>query len=191
MKTCGRTFTMKTIIPFILWLLIFIGNDIAVHPVSATDSVADPIIKLSVNNQPLGEVLDAITAETGYEFSINEQWESHPVSATTENLPLEQGLKRLLRNLNHTIIWDSDRIITIMVYGKTDSISHHSGISYAAPPRSIPAMPPADAEDFDEPKDDLSPEEETSEADEREMAESNEDVPPDDDAKPDETPIQD
>jgi hypothetical protein len=190
MKTCERTFTMKTIIPFILWLLIFIGNDIAVHPVSATDNVADPKIKLSVNNQPLGEVLDAITAQTGYEFSINEQWESHPVSATIENLPLEQGLKRLLRNLNHTIIWDSDRIITIMVYGKTDSISHHSEISHAAPPRSIPSVPLSEIENFGEPQDDLSPEEEVSEADEQIVAESEENAPPDDE-KPDETRIQD
>jgi hypothetical protein len=175
----------------ILWLLLFIGNYIAVHPVSATDRVADPVIKLTVNNQPLGEVLGAITAETGYEFNINEQWESHPVSATIDNLPLEQGLNRLLRNLNHTIIWDSDQIVTIMVYGKTDSTSHHSRISQASPPLGIPAVPPTEAEELGEVQDDLSPEEEAPEADEREMAESEENAPPDDDEKPDETPIQD
>jgi hypothetical protein len=189
-ENLGRKFTMKTIIPFILWFLLFIGNDIAVNPVSATDSVTYPVIKLTVNNQPLGEVLGAITAETGYEFNINEQWESHPVSATIDNLPLEQGLKRLLRNLNHTIIWDSNQIITIMVYGNTDSTSHHSRISHAAPPRSIPAVPPAETEDFDEPQDDLSSEKEAPEADEREMAESEENAPHNDDEKPDETPIQ-
>jgi hypothetical protein len=134
--------------------------------------------------------LDAITAETGYEFNINEQWESHPVSATIDNLPLEQGLKRLLLNLNHTIIWESDQIITIMVYGNTDSTNHHSGTSHAAAPRSIPAVPPAEAEDLGEPQDHLSPETEASEADEREIAESEENAPPDDE-KPDETPIQD
>ena len=181
---------MKTIIPLILWLLLFVGNDIAVNPVSAADSITYPVIKLTVNNQPLGEVLGAITAETGYKFNINEQWESHPVSATIDNLPLEQGLKRLLHNLNHTIIWDSNQIITIMVYGKTDSTSHYSGISHAAPPRSIPAVPPAEAENFDEPQDDLSSYEETAEADEREMVESEEIAPPDDE-KPDKTPIQD
>ncbi|WP_155317499.1 hypothetical protein [Desulfosarcina alkanivorans] len=181
---------MKTIIPFILWLLLFIGNDIAVNPVSATDSVAYPVIKLTVNNQPLGEVLAAITTETGYEFNINEQWESHPVSATLDNLSLEQGLKRLLRNLNHTIIWDSDQIISIMVYGKTEATSHHSGISHAALPPGIPSVPPSEAEDLGELQDDLSPEEEASEADKREMAGSEENAPLDD-QKPDKTPIQD
>ena len=92
--------------------------------------------------------------------------------------------------MNHTIIWDSDQTITIMVYGKTDSTSDHSGISYTAPPRSIPAVPPADAEKFGEPQNDRSPEEETAEADEREMAESGENAPPEDE-KPDETPIHD
>jgi hypothetical protein len=190
MKTYGHTFTMKTIIPVILMLLLFIGNNITVNPVSATDSTASPVIKLNVNNQPLGDVLGAITAETGYKFNINEQWESHPVSATIDNLPLEQGLKRLMRNLNHTIIWDSNQIITIMVYGKSGSTSHQSGISHAAPPRSIPAVTPTEAEDFDEPQADLSPEEEPAEADERDMAESEENAPTDDE-KPDKTPIQD
>jgi len=189
-ENLGRKFTMKTIIPFILWLLLFIGSDIAVNPVSATDSVTYPVIKLTVNNQPLGEVLGAITAETGYEFNINEQWESHPVSATIDNLPLEQGLKRLLRYLNHTIIWDSDQIITIMVYGKTDSTSHHSGILHAAPAHSVAAVPPAGAEELVEAQDDLSTEEEASEPDERKMAESEENAPHDDE-KSDETPIQD
>jgi len=59
-----------------------------------------------------------------------------------------------------------------MVYGKTDSASHHSGFSHAAPPHCIPAVPPA-------------------EADEREMAKSEENAPSDGDEKPDEPPIQD
>ena len=190
-ENMGRMFTMKSIITLILWLLLFSGNEIAVTPASATDSVAYPVIKLTVNNQPLGEVLNAITDETGYAFSINEEWESHPVSATIDNLSLEQGLKRLLRNLNHTIIWDSNQIITIMVYGNTDSTSHHSRISHAATPRSIPAVPPAGAEDFNEPRDDLSSEKEAPEPDEREMAESEENAPHNDDEKPHEIPIQD
>ena len=189
-ENMGRMFTMKSIITLILWLLLFSGNEIAVTPASATDSVAYPVIKLTVNNQPLGEVLNAITDETGYAFSINEEWESHPVSATIDNLSLEQGLKRLLRNLNHTIIWDSNQTVTIMVYGKTDSTSHKSRISHAAPPRSIPAVPPPEAENFGEPQDDLSPEEEATKASEREMAESKENAPPDDE-KSDETSIQD
>jgi hypothetical protein len=53
-----------------------------------------------------------------------------------------------------------------MIYGKTDSTSHHRRISHAAPPHSIPAVPPAEA---DEPK----------------MAKSEENAPPDGDEKPD------
>jgi hypothetical protein len=54
-----------------------------------------------------------------------------------------------------------------MVYGKTNFTSHHSRVSHAAPPHSIPAVPPAVA-------------------DEPEMAKSEENTPPDVDEKPDE-----
>ena len=169
---------------FLCLLLLFGGGGMAVPPALAVDSTADPVINLAVNNQPLGEVLDAITAETGYEFNINSQWETHPVSATISDLPLEQGLKRLLRSLNHTIIWEADQTITIMVYGKSAAGSGGGGISHAAPPQSFPATPPSELEDPDEERDDPSPADEAPEPDDRETAEIEEDASPNDENVP-------
>lgn len=130
-------------------LLIIVGGTLSRQPAMAADSPAEPLINLTVKNEPLGEVLDTITAETGYRFKLNSQWESHLVSATIGNLPLERGLKRLLRSLNHTIIWEADRTITIMVYGKAAPVSAGGTISHAAPPQDIPETPPAVAENAD------------------------------------------
>lgn len=113
----------------------------AVHPVMASENAAEPRISLTVANQPLGEVLDSITSDTGYRFNLNDRWEDYPVSATIRNLPLEQGLKRLLRSLNHTIIWESDKVVTIKVYGKVEADNTGPGISFAAPPQEVPEEP--------------------------------------------------
>jgi len=108
---------------------------------------AEPRITLTAANQPLGEILDNITGETGYRFNLNDRWEEYPVSATIRNLPLEQGLKRLLRSLNHTIIWESDKVVTIKVFGKAEAgDTTGPSISFAAPPQEVPETPEPAAE---------------------------------------------
>jgi hypothetical protein len=103
----------------------------------AQDATADPLISLTAQNEPLGDVLETITRDTGYRFNLNGQWKDHPVSATITDLPLEKGLKRILRSLNHSIVWESDKIVTITVFGKADSSSSDSAISFASPPQTI------------------------------------------------------
>jgi len=110
-------------------------------PLFAQEPAGQTLISLSAANQPLAEVLDLITAETGYQFNINRNWEDHPVSATLTAVPLERGLKRLLRSLNYSIVWESDRIVTIMVYGKAEPGRDGGAISFAPPPREIPRDP--------------------------------------------------
>lgn len=152
--------TMKIIQYLIICLLISAGVGSA-PGFPAADGEADPRISLTAKNEPLGDVLDAITADTGYQFKLNSQWESWPVSATIGNLPLEQGLKRLLRSLNYTIIWEADRTISIMVYGKADPVSSGGSVSYAAPPQSIPEELPPEVEP-DEDAGNAEPEAETA-----------------------------
>jgi hypothetical protein len=117
-------------------LAILSSVSVAIQPAAAQNVTGDPLISLTVHNEPLGEVLADITRATGYRFNLNREWQDYPVSATIDNLTLEQGLKRLLRSLNHTIIWEADKRVTIMVFGKVDPLRKNSGISFAAPPRS-------------------------------------------------------
>ena len=117
-------------------------------PAMATDAHNEPVFSLTANADPLGDLLQDITRQTGYQFTLNSQWADHPVSAAITNVPLEQGLKRLLRSLNHTIIWESDRRIIITVVDKVDPVRPDTTVSYGAPPREAEPdiEPPANSD---------------------------------------------
>jgi hypothetical protein len=127
---------MKTISCLIFCLFCFFDSILAIHPALALDATADRLITLTAKNEPLGNVLETISRDTGYRFNLNRKWKDYPVSATIGNLPLEQGLKRLLRSLNYSIVWESDRVVTIMVFGKADPSRPSSDISFASPPQT-------------------------------------------------------
>ncbi len=112
-----------------------------VRPSTAQPPSGDPVITLSVENQALGDVLDMITTETGYQFNLSESWQGFPVSANIDALPLEQALNRLLRNLNHTLVWESDKVITVTVFGEVKPGDAGPGVSYASPPNPVPEAP--------------------------------------------------
>ncbi len=117
------------------------------HPLAAQEVTEEPLIRLSVADQPLVEVLDRITADTGYQFNINPAWERHRVSATLLDVPVERGLKRLLRSLNHSIVWETNRVVSIMVYGKVEPGRDDGAISFAPPPRDVPPEEPPAADE--------------------------------------------
>ena len=136
---------MKPAAYFILCLLTAVGA-IGSNPAAAIDASDEPRITLSVTNQPLGDVLDALTGETGYLFNINDRWDDYPVSAVVRDLPLEQGLKRLLRSLNHTILWEADNVVTIMIYGEVDPAGSDSAIAFPSPTKeAVEAFEPDEA----------------------------------------------
>ena len=108
------------------------------QPLAAQETTQEPLISITAANQPLGEVLDLITGETGYQFNLNPKWENQRVSATLRGVPLERGLKRLLRSLNHSIIWESDNVVTIVVYGRSESGRDQGAVSFAPPPQEVP-----------------------------------------------------
>ena len=126
---------MKPICCLIFCIFCFVGSA-AMHPAMAQDATADPLISLTAQNEPLGDVLETISRDTGYRFNLNGSWKEHPVSATIKGLPLEKGLKRLLRSLNHSIVWESDKIVTITVFGKADAGSDGGAVSFSSPPQN-------------------------------------------------------
>ena len=131
---------------FILSLL-FLHVGIVQHAIG-TESKDEPHISLKVENKRLGDVLKIITLGTGFKFKLNDQWISYPVNASIENLPLHRGLKLILRGLNHTIIYESNKTIKIMVYGfvdsrKTDSYSTQSISSQIQDDQQEPDFSPA------------------------------------------------
>jgi hypothetical protein len=88
---------------------------------TATESVADEIISIDVEEQPLGKILAEISEETGYQFDIHESWQDFPITASFGEEPLHKALKKILRTLNNAIIYGSDGVIKILIYGEISS----------------------------------------------------------------------
>ena len=112
----------------------------ALRPSTAQSASGDPVVTLAVENHALGDVLEMITNETGYRFNLSESWQGFPVSANIDALPLEQALNRLLRSLNHTLVWESDKVVTVTVFGEVKPGDAGPGISYASPPNPVPEV---------------------------------------------------
>ena len=105
----------------IIMMLLFLtteGNFI--NQVRGQELTEEPNISIEVQDQPLGEVLDIISQDTGYTFKVSNQWKDYSVNASIQSMPLNKGLNRILAGLNHVIIYESENNINILVYGKAD-----------------------------------------------------------------------
>ena len=117
----------------------------------------EPTVSLSLSNATLGQALAVLARDTGYRFLIDRQWHPLPVTIHFEALPLEQALQRLLRRLNHSLIWQGESTVKIMVYGEARNVGPAHSISFAAPPQEVPeesepleAVEPVDAQETEE-----------------------------------------
>jgi len=153
-----RYLNFERVLPFALsFVLSLLGaNFNAVHKAMGQVPQEESYISLNVKNQPLGDVLMKIGRETGYQIKLNGQWSDYPVHALLEHVPLDQVLKRILGRLNHTIIYESDKSINIVIYGEADSRktdtypvpSFSSQIqNYQQEPESSPELSPEKAND--------------------------------------------
>ena len=105
----------------IMMMLLFLtteGNFI--NQVRGQELTEEPNISIEIQDQPLGEVLDIISQDTGYTFNVSRQWKDYSVNASIQSMPLNKGLNRILAGLNHVIIYESEKIINILVYGKAN-----------------------------------------------------------------------
>ncbi len=126
-----------------------------------------PAFSLDVRGAPLGEVLKKISDDTGYQITVDAEWTGWPVSGSFRNLPVNLGLRRILLNLNHSIVFnDADRRIAIVIKSSPDDEALKAGAALLAinshPPgesnprtapsedstrlRGNPAAPPEEAE---------------------------------------------
>jgi hypothetical protein len=109
------------------------------------------LISLAVQNEPLGAVLDRIAADTGYQFALDGQWASVPVSTQLNRFPLDRALKRILREFDHSIIYHPERVIEIRVFGMAESEAKRAAAQRVYTPPVVPAaQQPELVEPFDE-----------------------------------------
>jgi len=81
----------------------------------------EELISLTVKDEPLGDVLYKVSMATGYDISLDNKWQNYRVTASLEEVPLQKGLKRILKNLNSAIIYVSSKKIKIIIFDKTTS----------------------------------------------------------------------
>ena len=102
----------------VLCLLCFYTD--YVQQALGSQSANEPYVSLKAENLPLDRVLNKLAQDTGLNFQINHQWKTYPVNASIEAQPLHQALKQILRGLNHAIIYERDKSIKIVVYGRIE-----------------------------------------------------------------------
>jgi len=113
-----------------LTILLFLATLSLFLPVSSSaaseiDS-GEKLISLTVKDEPLSDVLYKVSMATGYDISLDSKWQNYRVTASLEEVPLQKGLKRILKNLNSAIIYVSSKKIKIIIFDKTAS----EGASY-------------------------------------------------------------
>lgn len=143
--------------------LVIVASASSVNSLSKNDS----LITLSVQNMPLGEVLEKIEEATDLTFKLDDQWKDIPVSVTLDKTPLDKALKRILVNLNKVIIYGSNDQVKIVVFGKAEpgsATGRPAGPPSYVQPQPLPLPPPLPdenpslSEEF-EPEDSPPPEE--------------------------------
>jgi hypothetical protein len=65
-------------------------------------------LSAKLNGEPLLGVLSEIGDQTGIEINVVEEMKGHPIWADFKGLPLEEGIRRLLRGQSYTITHSQD-----------------------------------------------------------------------------------
>ena len=101
----------------IFFLAAVIGMPYANTSLGGEIKSVNPLISLKVDNEPLGSVLKRISKISGYAFSLQGELTDRQVSVVLDNIPLEAALNRILRDLNHAIIWSQEekKIIVVII----------------------------------------------------------------------------
>lgn len=105
-------------------------------------SVKNDLLSASVRDTSLLEVARDIQKQSGVWFRGDETLFQEKISVTFNDLPMEEGLKRILTNVNYSFIYDAkNKIAGVVVMGEGKPARTQPGRPGAQPPRV--ATPPA------------------------------------------------
>lgn len=68
---------------------------------------AEPVFSITSDNEPLNEVLARIAKSTGYKIEITKGFGSKPLTVNIKKLPLEKGLREIMRmaeEINYALV---------------------------------------------------------------------------------------
>jgi hypothetical protein len=104
-------------------------------------SVKDGLLSVNLKDTSLLEVARDIEKQSDVWFRGDETLFQEKISVTFNDLPLEEGLKRILTNLNYSLMFDAkNKVAGVMVMGEGKPAGAQPGRPGAQPPRV--ATPP-------------------------------------------------
>lgn len=104
---------------------------ILLSPTTGIHADQDPparLISLEFIDKPLKQVLADLARLSGMEIFVNEEFADMTVSGELYEVTVDEALKRIIRNQNHTIIYETGNKIMLYVYEKgspTDKSDMH------------------------------------------------------------------
>jgi hypothetical protein len=122
----------------------------------AMAGTGERLLTLDIRERPLKEVLQRLSGHTGYTFIFDTAWGGHPVSATFKNVPLHTGLRQILGNWSHALVFLPAKKIKIIILERSGAVGSGAdaprGPGFGRTPQTVnPAgargpEPPAPAE---------------------------------------------
>jgi hypothetical protein len=107
-----------------------------------TVTVKDGLLSVNLKDTSLLHVARDIEKQSGVWFRGDETLFQEKISVTFTDLPLEEGLKRILTNLNYSLMFDDKhKVAGVMVMGEGQPAGAQPGRPGTQPPRV--ATPPA------------------------------------------------
>ena len=139
LKTIKTGFCASLVVSWILGFFLC-QNGLCAEAVS----VKDGLLSVNLKETSLLEVARDIEKQSGVWFRGDETLFQEKISVTFNDLPIEEGLKRILTNLNYSLMFDNkNKVAGVMVMGEGKPAGAQPGRPGVQPPRV--ATPPGTA----------------------------------------------
>jgi hypothetical protein len=86
---------------------------------AAEQSFDETVFSIEFQDKPLKRALTEISWITGYSFLMNREYAEYRITANLQDVTIHQGLKELIGDLNHTIIYEPDKTISLIIYAQS------------------------------------------------------------------------
>ncbi len=122
---------------FVSFLVVFLANQSGWC--ADVVNLKDGLISVNLKETSLLDVARDIEKQSGVWFRGDETLFQEKISMTFNDLPLEEGLKRILANLNYSLMFDAqNQVAGVMVMGEGAPASAQPGRPGAQPPTVVP-----------------------------------------------------
>ena len=127
----------KSFNTFAVFILLFgvgiLATNLFSMPSWAYETRSEPaVFSLDVKDEALKVVLGKITKLTGYTIRVNEKWADLPITASMQNVTIEEALKKILDNYA-LIIENTQKYISIFICGPIRSSNNKQVITLEKP----------------------------------------------------------